>query len=154
MKKEHPSKLIKDVTLTELKQFSDERGSVLHMLRNDDPTFTSFGECYFSEVLPGVVKAWKFHHAQTQHLAVPVGRIKIVIFDDRKSSSSRGNIQVIELGRPESYFRLKIPPKLWYGFTCISDKPSLLVNCVDIPHDPQDSQIRVENDVSIPYEWK
>ena len=81
--------MINDVLISPLKQFSDERGSVLQMLRCDAPEFIQFGECYFSEILPGAIKAWKRHRAQTQNLAVPVGRIRIVIFDDRQTSSSR-----------------------------------------------------------------
>ena len=154
MKEELSSEIIKDVVLTELKQFPDERGTLLHMLRNDDPTFTTFGECYFSEVLPGAVKAWKLHLEQTQHFCVPVGRIKLVIYDNRKDSISNGNVQLIHLGRPDSYFRIMIPPGLWYGFTCISKIPALLVNCADIPHNPQESEVRMIDDVSIPYKWK
>lgn len=153
MKEKLFSELIDDVVLTELKQFSDERGSVLHMLRNDDPIFTTFGECYFSEVLPGAVKAWKLHHNQTQNFSVPVGRIKLVIYDNRKNSISNGNLQYVNLGRPDSYFRIMIPPGLWYGFTCISEMPALLVNCADIPHDPQESEIRMLDDISIPHRW-
>ena len=154
MKEELSSEIIKDVVLTELKQFSDERGTLLHMLRNDDPTFTTFGECYFSEVFPGAVKAWKLHREQTQHFSVPVGRIKLVIYDNRKDSISNGNVQLIHLGRPDSYFRIMIPPGLWYGFTCISKMPALLVNCADIPHNLQESEVRMIDDVSIPYKWK
>tara|TARA_B110000977_G_scaffold148725_1_gene188570 strand:+ start:309 stop:770 length:462 start_codon:yes stop_codon:yes gene_type:complete len=153
MKEKLLSELIDDVVLTELKQFSDERGTLLHMLRNDDPIFTTFGECYFSEVLPGAVKAWKLHHNQTQNFSVPVGRIKLVIYDNRKNSISNGNLQYVNLGRPDSYFRIMIPPGLWYGFTCISEMPALLVNCADIPHDPQESEIRMLDDISIPHKW-
>lgn len=153
MKEKLLSELIDDVVLTELKQFSDERGTLLHMLRNDDPIFTTFGECYFSEVLPGAVKAWKLHHNQTQNFSVPVGRIKLVIYDNRKNSISNGNLQYVNLGRPDSYFRIMIPPGLWYGFTCISEMPALLVNCADIPYDPQESEIRMLDDISIPHKW-
>ena len=153
MKEKLFSELIDDVVLTELKQFSDERGTLLHMLRNDDPIFTTFGECYFSEVLPGAVKAWKMHRNQTQNFSVPVGRIKLVIYDNRKNSISNGNLQYVNLGRPDSYFRIMIPPGLWYGFTCISEMPALLVNCADIPHDPQESEIRMLDDISIPHRW-
>ncbi len=145
--------LIDGVTLTELLQINDERGSVLPMLRNDAPEFTRFGECYFSEVLPKAVKAWKLHHNQMQNLAVPVGRIRIVIYDDRGNSPTQGQLQELELGRPDSYWRLKIPCGLWYGFTCLSETPALIVNCADAPHDPTDSELRKKNDSSIPYSW-
>lgn len=150
----HPqSSSIQGVSLSELKQISDARGSVLHMLRCDDPAFTSFGECYFSEVLPSAIKAWKYHSEQTQNLAVPVGRLRFVIFDDRESSASRGNLQIMELGRPDAYFRLTIPPGLWYGFACVGGVAALLVNCADLPHHPSESQVRAIDDPLIPYRW-
>jgi len=31
--------------------------------------------------------------------------------------------------------------------------PALLVNCADIPHDPQESEIRMLDDISIPHRW-
>ena len=145
---------IEGVTLTELRQIGDERGAVLHLLRSDAPEFTRFGECYFSEVAPGAVKAWKRHRAQTQNLAVPVGRIRIAIFDDREGSATRGNLQVLELGRPDAYLRLRVPPGLWYGFQCIGATPALLANCADLPHDPADSDLRSVNDPGIPYSWR
>lgn len=144
---------IDGVTIKELRQINDERGSVLHMLRCDSQEFNRFGECYFSEVKPGAIKAWKRHRTQTQNLAVPVGRILFVIYDNRKQSNTRGNLLVLELGRPDAYIRLRIPPGLWYGFKCISDIPALLANCADLPHDPADSELQPVNDTEIPYSW-
>lgn len=144
---------IDGVVITELRQITDERGAVLHMFRCDAPEFTRFGECYFSEVLPGAIKAWKRHRVQTQNVAVPVGRIRFVIYDDRNGSPTRGNVQVLELGREDSYLRLKIPPGLWYGFACIGETPALVVNCADVPHDPADSETLEMKDSAIPYRW-
>ena len=145
--------LIEGMTLTELRQIGDDRGAVLHMIRADAPEFTCFGECYFSEVRPGAVKAWKRHHSQTQNLAVPIGRIRLVIYDDRETSPTSGKVQILELGRPDAYLRLQIPPGLWYGFTCVSSMPALLANCADLPHDPAESDIRPINHPAIPYQW-
>ena len=145
--------LIDGVTSTDLRQIVDSRGAVLHMLRCDSPEFTRFGECYFSEVAPAVVKAWKRHKEQSQNIAVPVGRIRIVIYDDRDCSVTRGNLQVIELGRPDAYIRLHIPPGLWYGFSCISNKHALIANCVDIPHAPDESEVQSIEGSVIPYQW-
>jgi dTDP-4-dehydrorhamnose 3,5-epimerase len=144
---------VEGVSLTELRQIDDERGSVLHMLRNDGSTPVQFGECYFSEILPGAIKAWKRHRAQTQNLAVPVGRVLLVIYDDRPSSPSRDKVQVLELGRPDAYVRVRIPPGLWYGFACVGSVPALLANCADVPHDPSESESRPKDDPSIPYSW-
>ena len=122
-------------------------------MRSDAPEFTTFGECYFSEMIPGAVKAWKRHSEQTQHLAVPIGRVRFVIYDDRELSPTNGSLEVVELGRPDHYNRLRIPKDLWYGFTCLSDKPALIANCTDQPHDPTDTELRAEHDPRIPYHW-
>ena len=144
---------IDGVLVTGLRQVVDERGAVLHHMRNDAPEFTTFGECYFSEMIPGAVKAWKRHSEQTQHLAVPIGRVRFVIYDDRELSPTNGSLEVVELGRPDHYNRLRIPKGLWYGFTCLSNQPALIANCTDEPHDPTDTELRAEHDPRIPYHW-
>jgi len=144
---------IDGVLVTGLRQVVDERGAVLHHMRSDAPEFTTFGECYFSEMIPGAVKAWKCHREQTQHLAVPIGRVRFVIYDDRELSPTNGSLEVVELGRPDHYNRLRIPKGLWYGFTCLSDQPALIANCTDEPHDPTDTELRAEHDPRIPYHW-
>ena len=145
--------MIHDVLITELAQIGDGRGAVLHMLRRDASDFTAFGECYFSEVRPGVIKAWKRHGVQTQNLAVPIGRVRLAIYDDRASSPTHGVLQEIELGRPDAYVRVRIPPGLWYGFACVGQSAALLANCTDRPHDPAEGDSRPSDDPSIPYRW-
>ena len=148
-----PGPSIDGVLVTELRQIVDERGAVLHHMRSDATEFTCFGECYFSETLPGVVKAWKRHREQTQHLAVPVGRVRFVIYDDRESSPTFGELVSVELGRPDNYNRLCIPNGVWYGFSCLSDQPALIANCTDRVHDPTDAELRPEDDPRIPHQW-
>lgn len=144
---------IEGVVITPLRQIADERGVVLHMLRNDAADFQRFGECYFSEVAPGAVKAWKRHNEQTQNLAVPVGRMRLVIYDNRAGSFTHGHLQILELGRPDVYARVRVPPGLWYGFACLSDTPALLVNCADMPHAPAESEQMPMDTELIPYSW-
>jgi dTDP-4-dehydrorhamnose 3,5-epimerase len=131
---------ISGLIVTPLREIADARGAVLHMVRADAPDFQGFGECYFSEIKPGVVKAWKRHRRQTQNLAVPVGRVRFAFYDTRAGSVSNGVMQVLELGRPDAYVRVRIPPLVWYGFKCVSDSPGLVANCVDLPHDPAESE--------------
>lgn len=144
---------IDDLVIEPLKQIEDQRGAVLHMLRCDSPLFTEFGEIYFSVVYPGVVKAWKRHHKMTQHFTVPVGCIRLVIFDDRKNSSGRGKVEVLQLGRPDHYNLVRMPPLVWYGFQGTDKQPSLIANCTNIPHDPEEVEVIPEDDATIPYKW-
>jgi|SRR3989338_3672533 len=144
--------MIDGVSIQRLKQIVDERGKVMHMLRADSPLFTKFGEIYFSIVNPGVVKAWKKHYKMTQYFAVPVGMIRLVIYDDRKNSTSYGRVEILNIGE-ENYCLIKIPPLVWYGFKGISLMPALIANCTDIPHDPEESERLDVFDKKIPYNW-
>ena len=144
---------IEGVLIQELAQIDTAGGPVLHMLRSDGPLFRGFGEIYFSEVMPGAVKAWKRHRLQTQHFAAPAGLIEVVIYDDREHSPSRGVIESHLLGRPDQYRLLRIPPLLWYGFTARGGAPGLLANCADIPHAPDESERLPADSPRIPYTW-
>ena len=69
--------MIHDLRVTPLQRIPDERGAVLHMLREDDPAFERFGEIYFSLVYPGVVKGWHLHKRMTLNYAVPIGMVDV-----------------------------------------------------------------------------
>lgn len=141
---------IHGVTLTPRKVIWDQRGAVLHFLRRDDPAFSAFGEVYFSETLPGVVKAWKRHQRMTQCFIVPAGRMRFVLHDDRANSPSQGRTEEVVLGRPDAYALLRVPPLVWYGFAAVGNQPALIANCSDLPHDPAESETRPHNDPSMP----
>lgn len=136
-----------------LRQIGDARGAVLHMLRADSPLFTRFGEVYFSLVHPQVVKGWKRHRLMNQHFAVPVGRIRLVIYDDRPQSPSCGRVAEYLLGRPDHYRLLRLPPLVWYAFQGLGPEDALVANLTDLPHDPAESEALPLDTQAIPFEW-
>lgn len=143
---------IKGVIIEPLRQIPDERGKVMHMLRADSTLFTKFGEIYFSLVNPGAVKAWKRHRRMTLHYAVPRGNVKVVLYDDREGSKSRGLIEEVFIGE-DNYCLLVIPPMLWNGFKGLGSSPSLIANCTDLPYDPAEVERLDISDGKIPYDW-
>lgn len=144
--------MIDGVRITPLRQILDERGKVMHMLRCDSEGFSGFGEIYFSCVYPGAIKAWHIHKRMTLNYAVPFGVIKLVLFDDRQSSPTKGELQEIFLGT-DNYCLVTIPPLVWNGFKGIGTQMSIVANCASIPHDPEEIQRREPRDPSIPYDW-
>ena len=145
---------IEGVIIQQLKQITDKRGSVLHMIKNDSSLFKKFGEVYFSEVHSGLVKAWKRHKKQSQNLAIPLGKILLVVYDDRPNSNTHGEITEYRLGRPDNYKLIHIPPMLWYGFQGIGDQTSMIANYTDLPHDPEEMESLSADTSQIPYQWK
>jgi len=144
--------MIEGISVRPLRQILDERGKVMHMLRNDDQNFLGFGEIYFSCIYPGVVKGWHIHKKMTLNYAVPYGNIKLVLYDDRNFSKTRGEVQEIFLG-PENYCLIKIPPMVWNGFKGLGTTLSIVANCSDIPHEPDEIERKDSTDPSIPYNW-
>ena len=144
--------MIDGVVLTPLRQIFDERGKVMHMLREDSPVFSRFGEIYFSFTHPGVVKAWHLHKEMTLNYAVIHGEIKFVLFDDRSHSPTYGEIQEFFIS-PENYMLVTVPPMIWNGFKSIGTTTSIVANCSTLPHNPNELLRRAPSDSAIPYSW-
>jgi dTDP-4-dehydrorhamnose 3,5-epimerase len=143
---------VHDVQVTPLRRIPDERGAVFHMLREDSPVFDRFGEIYFSSVYPGVVKGWHLHTRMTLNYAVPVGMIKLVCYDDRADSPTRGAVQELHIGEL-NYALVTVPAGVWNGFKGEGTEPALVANCATIPHDPEEIERADPFENDIPYDW-
>lgn len=145
--------MIDGVVITPLKQIVDERGKIMHMVRSDSPVFKKFGEIYFSFVHPGIVKGWHLHKKMTLNYAVPIGKIKLVLYDVRENSKTKGEINEIILS-PDNYQLVTVPSGIWNGFKGVGGGDSMVANCADMSHDPEEI-IRLDPFTSdIPYNWK
>lgn len=153
MSKLNNNQIIDGVKIFPLSQIIDERGKVMHMLKKTDDHFVGFGEIYFSTCWPGAIKAWHQHTKMTVNNCIVSGRAKLVIYDPRKDSKTFGNIMEIFLGE-DNYKLVQISPGLINGYKSYGDKLTILANCADMPHDPNE-MIKIdpfEND--IPYNWE
>jgi len=145
--------MIKGVLIHPLRQIPDERGKIMHMLRRDDPHYEEFGEIYFSVVYPNAIKGWHLHKRMTLNYAVVSGMIKLVLFDDREGSPTRGQLMEIFVGESD-YVLVKIPPGIWNGFKGIGITPAIVANCATEPHDAEEI-IRMDPlSDKIPYDWE
>jgi dTDP-4-dehydrorhamnose 3,5-epimerase len=145
--------MIEGVKVVPLARIPDERGTVFHMLRRTDPHFLEFGEIYFSSVYKGVVKGWHRHREMTLNYACIHGRIKLVLYDDRDGSKTRGSLMELFLG-PDNYLLAVIPPGVWNGFKGMTDPVAIVANCCTHPHDPTRSERMEPHSIAIPYDWQ
>jgi dTDP-4-dehydrorhamnose 3,5-epimerase len=145
--------MIDGVQVVPLRRIPDERGTVMQMLRATDPHFTQFGEIYFSTVYRGVVKGWHRHREMTLNYACVFGRIKLVLYDERAGSPSKGELLEVFLG-PDDYALVVIPPGIWNGFKGMSDPLAVVANCASHPHDPSRSDRLDPFANHLPYRWE
>jgi dTDP-4-dehydrorhamnose 3,5-epimerase len=124
---------IDGIKISPLKQIAVPGGNVFHAMKNSDKGYNGFGEAYFSNIEPKAIKAWKRHKEMTLNLIVPVGTIRFVIYDDRKTSTSFDCFNEVTLSQ-ENYHRLTVPPMVWMGFQCVGNVAAMVLNIASIPH--------------------
>jgi len=144
--------MIHDVKITPLKIISDNRGKVMHMLRTDSQVFEKFGEIYFSTIYHQSIKGWHLHKESTLNYVCIKGKVKLVLFDNRKESSTKGVYQELILS-PEDYFLVTIPPNIWNGFKGLDKTESIIANCLTLPHDEKEMVRKDSFDKSFSYKW-
>jgi len=147
--------LIEDVKIVKLRLIPDERGRLMEILRRDwEGMFDEFGQCYLTTSYPGVVKAWHYHKHQDDHFCVVHGMMKVVLYDPREDSPTKGTVNEFFMGERNPLL-VKIPKNVYHGFMTISEHEALLINIPTNTYnyaDPDEFRVHPhEND--IPYEW-
>jgi dTDP-4-dehydrorhamnose 3,5-epimerase len=144
--------MIEGVSVLPLRQIPDERGKIMHMMREDAPHFQRFGEIYFSCVFPGAIKAWHIHKQMTLNYACVAGHVKFVLYDGRDKSPTKGKLQEIFIGE-SNYVLVTVPPMVWNGFKGIGDKMAMVANCATHAHSPDEISRMDPFSPEIPYKW-
>ena len=88
----------------------------------------------------------------TLNYTVVSGMIKLVLYDDRPESNTRGQLQEIFMGT-DNHVLVKIPPLIWNGFKGIGLTSAIVANCATIPHDPNEIVRKDPDTDDIPYDW-
>ena len=88
-----------------------------------------------------------------QNFCVHYGKLKLVLFDNRVDSPSKGVIDEIILSDNENYMRVTIPENIWYSFKCLSNDYCLLLNIANIKYMENESLQMSLNNKIIPYKW-
>jgi dTDP-4-dehydrorhamnose 3,5-epimerase len=146
---------IQGVVVKQLVMHCDEGGGLMEMLRADDPFFNKFGQAYVSITYPGVVKAWHYHKKQTDYMVVVKGQSKIVLYDAREDSPTKGIVNEFFLGE-DNHIMVSIPPGVLHGQKPYGREPSYLINFPSEPFNIKDpDEYRLDPfDESIPYDWE
>jgi dTDP-4-dehydrorhamnose 3,5-epimerase len=146
--------MIEGVKVKELRFHLDERGRLLEILRCDEEIFKAFGQVYITTVNPGIIKGWHMHKKQTDNLCCVKGNIKLVLYDSRSDSSTRGEIQEFFMGDFNPIL-VQIPPQVYHAIKCIGNEDAIILNVPDLPYnhrDPDEYRLDPFTD-QIPYDW-
>ena len=146
--------LIKGVAVKPLKVIPDERGRLLEILRRDEPVFRKFGQVYCTTVNVGVVKGWHYHKKQIDNFVCVSGMIKLVAYDGRAGSPTKGVVNEFFLGTHKPLL-VQIPTGVYHGFKGLTEPEAIVINIPTEPyHHARPDEYRLDpHTTEIPYDW-
>ena len=145
--------MISGVLIKELKRLPDERGFFEELIRVSDPFFTEgFGQLSRSFMHEGVVKAWHVHKKQVDWWYVATGSVKVVLYDTREGSPSKGQLNEFVLGESGQDIILKIPSGVAHGCKVLKGPANLMYITSSVYAKEEEGRIPY-NDPSIGYDW-
>jgi len=146
--------LIHGVRTKTLKVVPDERGRLIEMLRKDDALFSKFGQVYCTTVNYGVVKGWHYHKQQVDNFVCLSGMIKLVLYDGRPGSPTKGRVNEFFLGTHNPLL-VQIPARVHHGFKGLTEPEAFVINISTEPYryDRPDEYRLDPHTSEIPYDW-
>jgi len=146
--------MIEGAVTRKLNFIPDERGRLMEILRRDEEIFAGFGQVYLTTTYPGVVKAWHFHKLQDDFITCVRGMLKLVLYDARKDSKTKGEVNEFFIGDFNPLL-VKVPRMVYHGWKCISQEEALVINVPTEPYNRETpDEYRVDpHQNDIPYGW-
>lgn len=133
---------IEGVIIRPLKKIPDERGTIMHGVRSDN-ILNEFGEVYFKKLYKGVVNGWHVHKTLILNYICIYGMIKLVLYDMREGSPTKGNLMEIFFGE-DNYCMVHIPPGIANASKGMWAPFSIMCNVASEPHDPTIKYLRID----------
>ena len=125
---------IENIKFFKKKTIRNPKGNILHYINKNNKNYIKFGEVYFSWIKKNQTKGWKLHKKMHMNLAVPVGNVRFIFFDEKLKKKYIFNINKKNFGT------LYVPPKIWFSFKNMDKKKdSLVINFSNIVHDKKES---------------
>ena len=145
--------MIEGVELKELTTHRDERGFFREIARDTEEIVTEgWAQLSHSLMRPGVAKAWHVHPNQIDWWYVPVGDLKVALYDTRDGSSTKGQLDELFLGEHYDAQLLKIPAGVAHGCRVIGGLTHLIY-MTSKTYDPDEEGRIPHDDPDIGYDW-
>jgi dTDP-4-dehydrorhamnose 3,5-epimerase len=145
--------MIDGVEIKELTTHPDERGFFREIIRKTDGFFgDKFAQLSHSCMYPGVAKAWHIHPTQIDWWYVPIGNLKLALFDKRPESPTHGKLETIFMGENYPAKVVKIPPGVAHGCKVLGGVTHLFYVTSSVYNPKEEGRIPHYDD-AIGYDW-
>jgi dTDP-4-dehydrorhamnose 3,5-epimerase len=146
---------IDGLVVHEVKHVPGDRGVLTEVWRSEwGPVDLPVGQVFQVRLFPGRVSAWHCHVHATDRLFVATGHAKVVCYDERGGSPTRGALAEFHVGESRPTL-VVVPPGVWHGVQNVGASDALILNCPSSPYEYDDpDHWRVAADTPhIPYSW-
>ncbi len=145
---------IEGVVLRRLVTKGDARGNLTVLLSSHYVPSFETPHVYHVVAKAGSVRAWVFHRRQWDNLSYPNGAFRIVLYDLRPDSSTKGFLNVLDLGAANPT-QLSIPPFVIHGVQNTGTGDAYFINMPSQAYDPANpDKSRLPKDhPGIPYQF-
>ena len=147
--------MIEGVVVKACTVHSDDRGSLIEIVRDDEPVFRDVKQTTFTVAYPGVIKAFHWHKRQWDVWFIVSGMAQVVLYDLREGSPTCGETQVIYMGVRQPMV-VAIPPGVAHGYRALGHEPAALLYHTTEHYDPADpDEMRIPfDDPRIGFDWR
>jgi dTDP-4-dehydrorhamnose 3,5-epimerase len=146
-------RVIEGVTVKDLVGYGDDRQVFREVIRVTDPFFgEGFGQLSYAFMYTGSAKAWHVHEHQVDWWYVPTGLVKLVLYDLRSDSPTRGTLAEYLLGPDHGHRVVRIPPGVAHGSKVLQG-PAQLFYVTSQVYTPEDEGRIPHDDPAIGYDW-
>ena len=130
----------------------DDRGFLLELAK-EGKLFIPIKQTTFSLTHPGIIKAFHWHKLQTDLWFGALGKARVVLYDLREDSPTKGQFEEFFIGEP-NYPLILIPPGVAHGYQVLGNKDFFLFYHTDKAYDPENKdEYRIEFD-SLSFDWR
>lgn len=150
--------MIKDVKIRKLNRFSDDRGWLAEIYRQDEERYQPVMG-YISVTEPGVIRGPHEHKFQADcFVFAGPGNFELHLWDRREGSETEGEYLKMEVGE-NNPVTIIVPPGVVHGYKCIGETSAYSVNLPDKLYKGEGKkeeidEIRWEIDPESPYKIK
>lgn len=143
--------MIDGLLIEKLKMVPRVEGELVEVLAPEDDSDTGIRNIHVSTIYPGEIKAWHYHPGKRETLVCLAGMLKLVFYDDREASPTRGELREVFTGEL-NYCRVSIPPGLKHAARAYGGERVRVLVLSDKPFDPAVSDKTVV-EPPVDYDW-
>lgn len=135
---------------------ADDRGYLLELVKEGEPLLDGIQvrQTVHTMSYPGIIKAFHWHRRQWDIWYFVSGNARVVLYDLREGSPTKGETQTFYLGEVNRTL-IAIPPGVAHGYQVLGNQPVHLIYHVTEPYNPADpDEERIPyDDPGIGYDW-